>query len=134
MHNRLRMLAASLLTKNLMTDWRIGERWFAECLIDWDPCSNAMGWQWAAGSGPDAAPFFRIFNPDTQKDKFDPKGLYRRQWLAEASDTPGKDARNFFDAIPHRWDMSADMKAPQPIVDLKAGRERALAAYKDMRA
>lgn len=134
MHNRLRMLAASLLTKNLMTDWRIGEQWFAECLIDWDPCSNAMGWQWAAGSGPDAAPFFRIFNPDTQQDKFDPKGLYRRQWLAETSDNPSKDARNFFDAIPHSWDMSADMKAPKPIVDLKAGRERALAAYKDMRA
>ena len=133
MHNRLRMLAASLLTKNLMTDWRVGERWFAECLTDWDPCSNAMGWQWAAGSGPDAAPFFRIFNPDTQIDKFDPQRDYTENWLAEKTAKSGKDARNFFEAIPRSWDMSDDMKLPTPIVDLKEGRERALAAYKDMR-
>ena len=66
MHNRTRMLVASFLTKHLMTDWKIGEDWFRECLIDWDIASNAMGWQWAAGSGPDAAPYFRIYNPEIQ--------------------------------------------------------------------
>jgi deoxyribodipyrimidine photo-lyase len=134
MHNRLRMLTASLLTKHLMTDWRVGERWFSECLIDWDPASNAMGWQWAAGSGPDASPFFRIFNPETQATKFDPKGSYIDKWIAEKAPSPREDGRNFFAAIPRIWDMSADQPYPDPIVDLKAGRERALAAYKEMRA
>jgi hypothetical protein len=81
MHNRVRMLVASYLTKHLMTHWKVGLDWFADCLIDWDPASNAMGWQWAAGSGPDAAPYFRIFNPDTQAEKFDPDGTYRRRWI-----------------------------------------------------
>ncbi len=134
MHNRLRMLTASLLTKHLMTDWRVGEKWFSECLIDWDPASNAMGWQWAAGSGPDASPFFRIFNPETQQTKFDPKSEYTENWIAETAGTVSKDARNFFDAIPRSWDMNAVQNYPKPIVELKAGRERALAAYKDMRA
>jgi len=133
MHNRLRMLTASTLTKHLMTDWRVGEKWFADCLLDWDPASNAMGWQWAAGSGPDASPFFRIFNPETQRDKFDPKGAYVENWVAEKSSRPPKDARNYFDAIPRSWGMSANQNYPDPIVDLKEGRERALAAYKEMR-
>ncbi|MGB3278629.1 MAG: deoxyribodipyrimidine photo-lyase, partial [Pseudorhodobacter sp.] len=83
MHNRARMIVASYLTKHLLTDWRIGQRWFAECLTDWDPASNAMGWQWAAGTGPDASPFFRVFNPLTQAEKFDPKAEYRRRYIAE---------------------------------------------------
>jgi deoxyribodipyrimidine photo-lyase len=74
MHNRARMIVASYLTKHLMTDWKVGLDWFADCLIDWDPASNAMGWQWTAGSGPDAAPYFRIFNPESQAEKFDPDG------------------------------------------------------------
>ncbi len=76
MHNRARMVAASYLTKHLLTDWRVGLKWFAECLTDWDPAANAMGWQWVAGSGPDAAPYFRVFNPRTQAEKFDAGGAY----------------------------------------------------------
>ena len=133
MHNRMRMLTASYLTKHLMTHWRVGERFFAEHLIDWDPASNAMGWQWTAGSGPDAAPFFRIFNPETQGEKFDPRGAYRRRWVAELSDRPGPDALAFFDAIPRSWDLGPTSPYPKPRIDLKAGRERALSAYQDMR-
>jgi len=133
MHNRVRMLVASYLTKHLMTHWQIGQRWFAECLIDWDPASNAMGWQWAAGSGPDAAPYFRIFNPATQAEKFDPKSVYRRRWVAELDTTPEASALSYFEAVPKRWEMSPETPYPTPIVDLKAGRETALAAYKGHR-
>ncbi len=130
MHNRMRMLTASFLTKHLMTDWRVGEAWFRDCLIDWDPASNAMGWQWVAGSGPDATPFFRIFNPETQVEKFDAKGRYVSRWL----DAQSEDAQNFFAATPRSWDMSAKANRPSPIIGLKEGRERALAAYKEMRS
>ena len=133
MHNRMRMLAASYLTKHLLTDWRVGEAWFRDCLIDWDPASNAMGWQWAAGSGPDAAPFFRIFNPETQGAKFDPQGAYRRRWLADLSPRPGADALAFFDAGPRAWALSPGDRRPAPVIDLKSGRERALTAYQTLR-
>lgn len=132
MHNRSRMLVASYLTKHLMTHWKIGCDWFADSLIDWDPASNAMGWQWAAGSGPDAAPFFRIFNPDTQAEKFDPKGAYRDRWLAELTPPGSTDplAASYFDAIPKRWEMAADDAYPKaPVVGLAEGRARALEAY-----
>ncbi|WP_370815880.1 cryptochrome/photolyase family protein [Jannaschia formosa] len=130
MHNRARMLTASYLTKHLMTHWRVGCDWFADCLIDWDPASNAMGWQWAAGSGPDASPFFRIFNPETQGEKFDPKGVYRRRWVAELADRPGEEALAFFDAIPRSWGLSAEDPYPsEPVVGLAEGRARALEAY-----
>ncbi len=82
MHNRVRMIAASYLTKHLLTDWRVGLAWFERTLTDWDPASNAMNWQWVAGCGPDASPYFRIFNPDTQATKFDPRAAYRSHWLA----------------------------------------------------
>jgi len=134
MHNRARMLVASYLTKHLMTDWRVGQAWFEDCLIDWDPASNAMGWQWAAGSGPDAAPFFRIFNPATQAEKFDPDGAYRRRWVAELADRPGRDALDYFDAVPRSWGLSPEQEYPDAMVDLKGGRERALDAYRDSRA
>ena len=134
MHNRMRMLTASFLTKHLMTHWRVGEAWFREHLVDWDPASNAMGWQWAAGSGPDAAPFFRIFNPATQAEKFDPNGTYRRRWLAELSADPGPDARAFHEACPPSWGLSPGDGLPAPRVDLKRGRARALEAYSDLRA
>lgn len=130
MHNRARMLVASYLTKHMMTHWRIGQTWFAECLVDWDPASNAMGWQWTAGSGPDAAPYFRVFNPETQAQKFDPKGIYRRRWVAELPGPPQQTALSYFDAVPRAWGLSAAQGYPsEPIVGLKAGRERALAAY-----
>jgi deoxyribodipyrimidine photo-lyase len=128
MHNRVRMLTASYLTKHLMTHWKIGAGWFADYLVDWDPASNAMGWQWAAGSGPDAAPYFRIFNPATQAEKFDPNGAYRRRFLdARAS----RDAAAYFDAIPRRWGLAPSDPYPKPMVALEKGRDAALAAYKN---
>ena len=129
MHNRARMIVASYLTKHLMTHWKIGLAWFEDCLIDWDPASNAMGWQWAAGSGPDAAPYFRVFNPATQLEKFDPMGAYQRRWIAEGVATPHQDAVSYFDAIPKSWNLSATDRYPRPVVALDDGRKRALAAY-----
>lgn len=128
MHNRVRMIVASYLTKHLLTDWRVGLDWFAECLTDWDAASNAMNWQWVAGCGPDAAPFFRIFNPETQAAKFDPQGRYRRHWLH------GEGAQAFLDAAPRSWNLSADAPRPKPRIGLDEGRVRALAAYQEMRA
>ncbi len=133
MHNRGRMIVASYLTKHMLTHWKIGMDWFAECLIDWDPAANAMGWQWAAGSGPDATPYFRIFNPDTQAEKFDPDARYRRRFVAELSRDPGPDALAFYEAAPRSWGLSPDQPYPAPLVGLKEGRERALAAYGDFR-
>jgi len=131
MHNRGRMIVASYLTKHLMCHWRIGQKWFEEHLIDWDPANNAMGWQWAAGSGPDASPFFRVFNPETQLDRFDKDRDYTRRWIAEGRETPSDDALAFFDAIPRRWKLSPDDDYPNPVVDLSEGRERALDAYRN---
>jgi deoxyribodipyrimidine photo-lyase len=134
MHNRLRMVAASYLTKHLLTDWRVGLRWFEECLTDWDPASNAMGWQWVAGSGPDAAPYFRIFNPEGQAEKFDPDGVYRRRWIAEGEARPTDTALSFFTAVPRAWALSPAAPYPARMIELSAGRERALAAYAALQA
>ncbi len=131
MHNRARMIVASYLTKHLMCHWRIGKEWFEDCLIDWDPANNSMGWQWAAGSGPDATPYFRIFNPITQLDKFDGDRAYVHRWIAEGRETPHEDALKYFDAIPRHWPMSPDDDYPAPIVGHKEGRERALEAYQN---
>ncbi len=133
MHNRARMLVGSYLTKHMLTDWRVGLNWFAECLIDWDPAANAMGWQWVAGSGPDAAPYFRIFNPDTQAQKFDPLRAYRRAWVAELSPNPPETALQFFKACPKRWQLAPGLRYPSPMVGLAEGRDRALAAYQTQR-
>ena len=129
MHNRARMIAGSYLTKHLMTHWRVGLDWFADCLTDWDPAANAMGWQWVAGSGPDAAPYFRVFNPAGQAEKFDAEGLYQRQFLAELSSDPGPAALGFFDAVPRSWRLSPSQAYPAPVIELAEGRARALAAY-----
>ncbi len=126
MHNRSRMIVASYLTKHLMVHWKVGMDWFAECLTDWDPASNAMGWQWTAGCGPDASPFFRVFNPETQAEKFDPLGIYRKRFL-DASEGEGA---AFYQAVPKSWGLSPEDRVPQKMIELKAGRERALAAYK----
>ena len=131
MHNRGRMIVASFLTKHLMTHWKIGLKWFENCLIDWDPASNAMGWQWSAGSGPDATPYFRVFNPNTQLEKFDRKHEYRNRWLAEFSGKNSPKALSFFDAIPKKWKLAPEMEYPAPIVDLSQGRAAALEAYKN---
>ena len=130
MHNRARMVVASYLTKHLLTHWKVGLDWFADCLTDWDPASNAMGWQWVAGSGPDAAPYFRVFNPARQAETFDPKGEYRRTYLAEGQPEPPDRARQFFEAVPLSWDVSPGQTYPDRVVDLAAGRARALEAYK----
>ncbi|MDO5620928.1 MAG: deoxyribodipyrimidine photo-lyase [Paracoccus sp. (in: a-proteobacteria)] len=124
MHNRVRMVVASYLTKRLLTDWRVGLDWFADTLTDLDPASNAMNWQWVAGSGPDAAPFFRIFNPDTQAEKFDPKARYRDYWLR------GKGAAAFAAAVPRSW--------PDPLIRpaclvIGLAEGRALVAYEAAR-
>jgi deoxyribodipyrimidine photo-lyase len=129
MHNRARMNVASYLTKHMMVHWRVGMDWFAECLTDWDVASNAMGWQWAAGCGPDAAPYFRVFNPETQLAKFDPEGAYARAWIAEDQARPPDTALSYFEAIPRRWGLSPDDPYPAPLIGLAEGRKRALAAY-----
>ena len=134
MHNRVRMIVASYLTKHLLADWRIGQRWFADTLTDWDPASNAMGWQWVAGSGPDAAPYFRVFNPVTQAEKFDGDTHYVRRWLAEGQDHPGPDALAYFDAVPCSWGLTPENTYPAPVVALDRGRDRALAAYERFRS
>ncbi|WP_417257307.1 cryptochrome/photolyase family protein [Celeribacter sp.] len=129
MHNRARMIVASYLTKHLMVHWRVGRAWFEECLIDWDPASNAMGWQWVAGCGPDASPYFRIFNPDGQAEKFDKDGTYLHAWIAEGERDPSATSLSYFDAIPKAWCLSPETPYPAPVVGLKEGRERALEAY-----
>jgi deoxyribodipyrimidine photo-lyase len=134
MHNRARMIVASYLTKHLLTHWRVGADWFAQCLTDWDPAANAMGWQWVAGSGPDAAPYFRIFNPDLQAAKFDPEGRYRRRWLAEGARDPVADALAYYDGIPRAWGLSPGDAPARPRLSLAEGRQRALAALQQGKA
>jgi deoxyribodipyrimidine photo-lyase len=112
MHNRVRMIVASLLTKNMLVDWRVGEAWFWDTLVDADEASNAASWQWVAGSGADAAPYFRVFNPALQAERFDPDRAYVRQWVPEV-DEP---------------------EYPRPIVDLAQSRRDALAAYDVVKA
>ena len=109
MHNRVRLVVASFLTKNLRLHWRLGEEWFWDTLVDADDASNPFNWQWVAGTGDDAAPYFRVFNPERQQERFDPQGEYVRRWVPEVDDE------------------SAERVAP--IVDLKASRREALAAY-----
>lgn len=127
MHNRARMIVASLLTKNLLVDWRVGEAWFRHTLIDWDPANNAMGWQWVAGCGPDAAPFFRVFNPDTQAEKFDKSKAYRSYWL-----NTGEGAKNFRATWP-KTDVTLALESPPLMVDLGTTRKAALTAWNDMK-
>jgi deoxyribodipyrimidine photo-lyase len=131
MHNRVRMLAASFLTKNLLIDWRRGEQWFWDCLVDADPASNPGNWQWVSGAGLDAAPWFRIFNPVIQGKRFDPRGRYVRQWLPEIAALPDKWLHRPFDAPSAALAGAGIVRGktyPDPIVDLAASRKRALDA------
>lgn len=134
MHNRARMIVGSYLTKHLLTHWRVGLDWFADCLTDWDPAANAMGWQWVAGSGPDAAPYFRVFNPSGQAEKFDKDEAYRRRFIAEGSRQPAPEALSFFEAVPRSWHLDPGQAYPAPVIDLAEGRARALAAYGERNA
>ncbi len=133
MHNRVRMIVGSFLVKNLLLHWHHGERWFWDCLVDADLANNSASWQWIAGCGADAAPYFRIFNPVTQAEKFDPDGHYIRQYVPELAALPNKYLFSPWLA-PEEVLAEAGVKPgetyPGPIVDLKVSRERALEAFK----
>jgi deoxyribodipyrimidine photo-lyase len=132
MHNRVRMIAASFLVKDLLVDWRLGEAWFWDTLLDADLANNVAGWQWVAGCGADAAPYFRVFNPVLQGEKFDPEGDYVRRWVPELARLPGS-------CIHRPWTLDRRVLAasgvrlgvtyPHPTVDHATARDRALAAY-----
>jgi deoxyribodipyrimidine photo-lyase len=125
MHNRVRMVVASFLIKHLLLDWRHGEAWFWDTLVDADAANNPANWQWSAGSGADAAPFFRVFNPIAQSERFDPQGAYIRRWVPELA--------GLGDAEIHKpWEADAP-GYPKPIVEHAMARQRALDAFKDMR-
>jgi deoxyribodipyrimidine photo-lyase len=136
MHNRVRMIVASFLCKHLLIDWRKGERWFWDTLVDADPASNAASWQWVAGSGADAAPYFRIFNPVLQGEKFDPDGDYVRRFVPELGKMPAQFIHKPW-AAPSHMRQQAGVRLgntyPHPIIDHAEGRARALAAYKSLR-
>jgi deoxyribodipyrimidine photo-lyase len=136
MHNRVRMVVASFLVKDLLLPWQEGARWFWDTLVDADLASNTLGWQWTAGCGADAAPFFRIFNPSAQGEKFDPEGDYVRQWVPELRTLPAK-------WIHQPWSAPADVLAssnvelgrtyPERIVDHRLARDLALRAYEGIK-
>ncbi|WP_291196563.1 deoxyribodipyrimidine photo-lyase [Hyphomonas sp.] len=133
MHNRVRMIAASFLTKHLLLPWQAGETWFWDTLVDADPAINAASWQWTAGSGADAAPYFRVFNPITQGSKFDETGAYVRRWCPELARVPDKFLHAPFEApegILKTAGVVLGKTYPKPIVEHSAARQRALDAYK----
>jgi deoxyribodipyrimidine photo-lyase len=135
MHNRVRMIVASFLTKDLLIGWQKGAAWFWNTLVDADLANNTLGWQWTAGCGADAAPFFRIFNPVTQSERFNPDGTYIRRWVPELGRLPNE-------WIHQPWAAPQPILAdagvvigttyPKPIVDHAAARVRALAAYRSI--
>lgn len=132
MHNRVRMIVASFLTKNLLIPWQEGARWFWDTLVDADLASNTMGWQWAAGSGADAAPYFRIFNPVLQGERFDADGRYVQHWVPELQRLSGMALQAPWQAkaeLLRQAGVGLDREYPRPIVDLSTSRSRALAAY-----
>jgi len=136
MHNRVRMVVASFLVKHLLIPWQEGARWFWDALVDADLASNTLGWQWTAGCGADAAPYFRVFNPVLQGERFDPRGDYVRRWIPELEKLPDR-------WVHHPWEAPAAVLQeagvtlgrtyPRPIVELTVARDRALAAYSTMK-
>ncbi|NTF31529.1 cryptochrome/photolyase family protein [Rhizobium skierniewicense] len=136
MHNRVRMITASFLIKHLLIDWRKGEKWFRDTLVDADPASNAANWQWVAGSGADASPFFRIFNPILQGEKFDPDGDYVKTFVPELEKLDKKFIHKPFDApkdMLQKAGVDLGKTYPKPLVDHSEARQRALAAYSDIK-
>ncbi len=136
MHNRVRMIAASFLVKHLLIDWRAGERWFWDTLVDADLGNNSLGWQWIMGSGVDSSPFNRIFAPVGQSEKFDAEGRYIRRWVPELAKLPDdRDPRAV--GQPRGLLKAAGVRLgdtyPEPIVDHAAARARALAAYASLK-
>ena len=135
MHNRVRMVAASFLTKHLLISWQRGAAWFWDTLVDGDLANNSAGWQWVAGCGADAAPYFRIFNPVLQGERFDPDGVYIRRWVPELARLPNAMIHRPWEASPSVLrDAGVDLGRtyPNPMIDHAAARARALAAYKSL--
>jgi len=136
MHNRVRMIVASFLIKDLLIDWRRGEQWFWDTLVDADAANNPASWQWVAGSGADAAPYFRIFNPTLQGEKFDPEGKYVRRYVPELAKLPGRYMHRPWEApssVLQDSGITLGKDYPLPIVDHAKARDRAMAAYRAMR-
>ena len=136
MHNRIRMIVGSFLVKNLLLHWHEGEKWFWDCLIDADLASNSASWQWVAGSGADAAPYFRIFNPITQANRFDPEGEYILKFIPELKELPIKYLFSPWEApeeILKSANVTLGVDYPKPIVDLKESRDAALEAFSTIR-
>ncbi len=136
MHNRVRMIVASFLVKDLRIAWQEGARWFWDTLVDADLANNTLGWQWAAGCGADAAPYFRVFNPALQAERFDPDGAYVRQWLPELDALPAKwihKPGKAPDDVLEKAGVRLGETYPEPIVDHAKARERALAAFEEIK-
>ncbi|HPX40889.1 MAG TPA: FAD-binding domain-containing protein, partial [Candidatus Hydrogenedentes bacterium] len=132
MHNRVRMIVASMLTKDLLIPWQHGAAWFWDTLVDADLANNTQGWQWTAGCGADAAPYFRIFNPVTQGERYDPAGEYIREWVPELARLPGRWIHKPWQAPRDTLrdaGVCLDDTYPSPIIDHSEARDRALAAY-----
>jgi deoxyribodipyrimidine photo-lyase len=128
MHNRARLITASFLIKTLLINWEDGEKYFSQHLTDYDPASNNGNWQWVASTGADSQPYFRIFNPWSQSEKYDPDANYIKKWIPELKDVPAK-------AI-HTWDAEyekyAEINYPRPIVNYEEQRKKALTMYKQV--
>jgi deoxyribodipyrimidine photo-lyase len=136
MHNRVRMIVASFLTKNLLIPWQEGARWFWDTLVDADLANNTMGWQWTAGCGADAAPYFRVFNPVLQGEKFDRDGAYVRRWVPELAKLDERYVHKPWSAGPEvlaAADITLGVNYPEPMVDLRDSRARALGAWQRVR-
>jgi deoxyribodipyrimidine photo-lyase len=133
MHNRVRMIVASFLIKDLFIDWRKGAQWFSRTLLDADLASNSASWQWVAGSGADAAPYFRIFNPVLQGEKFDTQGIYIRKWVHELSSVTNKWIHHPWDAPIQELGITLGIDYPHPIVDHSQARNKALAYYQQIK-
>ncbi len=132
MHNRVRMIASSLLVKHLLQPWQDGFAWFMDTLVDADPANNGASWQWIAGSGTDSSPYFRVFNPVAQGEKFDPEGVYVRRWVPELARMPSRFIHRPWEA-PEAVRRAAGLEEgvyPRPVVEHAAGRARALAALR----
>ncbi len=136
MHNRVRMIVGSFLVKNLLLDWKLGEAWFRDCLVDADHANNSASWQWVAGCGADAAPYFRIFNPISQGKKFDPNGKYTKKYVTELKHMPNEFLFNPWEAPAltlKKAGLTLGKNYPFPIVDLKQTREKALVAFASLK-
>lgn len=126
-HNRCRMISSSILTKILLIDWREGERFYAQHLVDYDVANNNGGWQWSSGGGSDSNPFFRYFNPYTQSKEHDPKCEYIKRWIPELKDVDSEDIHNWDTS----WEKHKDIKYPKPIINYAEQREKSIKMYKD---